>query len=82
MNEESIKQLVSEHTNAPVNLLQASQSNEEPEYWFVSLIDDSEQPLVGGVAYVVNTEGKVFETSGSMPPSARLEAAKSWFASN
>jgi hypothetical protein len=82
MNEESIKQLVSEQTKISANQLQVHQLDEEPGYWLVSLQDEGGQPLIGGAAYVVNSEGKVFESSGSLPPSARLEAAKDWFSSN
>ena len=84
MNDVSAKQTILEKTNINVvpERLQVTQLDDEPSYWFVSLLDESNQHLIGGVAYIVNADGAVYETNGSLPPSVRLAAAKTWFASN
>lgn len=58
---------------------QVSQIEEEPEYWLVTPQSKNGEPLVGGVAYVVTSHALVFETSASIPPHARVQAAKEYF---
>ena len=59
--------------------LGVAQLDGEPDYWLVTFLAENGEPLVGGSAYVVNADGDVFETTGSLPPSARVEEAKAYF---
>ena len=59
------------------NQLSVSQLEGELDYWLVSPLSENGEPLIGGAAYVVSKNGDVFETSGSLPPHARIEAMKS-----
>ncbi len=58
---------------------QVSQIEEEPDYWLVTPQSENGEPLVGGEAYVVTNHAFVFEASASMPPRARVQAAKDYF---
>lgn len=58
---------------------QVSQVEGEPDYWLVTPQSENGEPLVGGEAYVVTNHAFVFKTSGSMPPRARVQAAKDYF---
>lgn len=62
---------ISQHSQTLV-----AQFEDEPDYWLISPLSENSERLVGGDAYVVDKNNNVFETSGSMPPRARIEAAK------
>jgi len=59
--------------------LGVAQLEGEPDYWLVTILAENGESLVSGSAYVVNAEGDVFETAGSLPPGAQVEKAKAYF---
>ena len=75
-NEDDAKKAVLTKYETTQNL-QAAQLEDEPDYWLVTPTAKDSSMLIGGVAYVVNRNGAVFVTSGSLPPRERIEAAKS-----
>lgn len=59
---------------------QASLEAGEPDLWYVTY--DSGGYLVGGDAYIVTTDGQVFEVPASMPPDLNLRDVRKLLALN
>lgn len=64
--------------NVDYAALSASRAENEPDLWLVSvdIQDDNDMPRIGAGAWVVDKNGRVFTSSGSYPPSKRIEDAK------
>ena len=81
MNEDAAKNIVlnSKESDVTSDRLKVGQLDEEPDFWLVSVLSENGEPMIGGTVYVVNSQGGVFESSGSYPPRRSIELAKEHF---